>query len=152
MVIAAAQSPGQIEVVRLLWEEYWKLLGFTPCFQGFSDELAGLPGKYQPPGGLLLLAIEDGMPAGAAAFRRYNDEACEAKRLFVSPAFRGRRIGRLLLERLIEEARRAGYTRLIGDTMPVMGEALALYDRMGFRRTTQYPGATDDAIYIEFLL
>ena len=34
----------------ILLEEYWDSFGFTPCFQNFGDELAGLPGAYAPPG------------------------------------------------------------------------------------------------------
>ena len=46
--------------VRALFQEYWQSFGFTPCFQGFSDELARLPGQYAPPGGRLALALEIG--------------------------------------------------------------------------------------------
>ena len=37
------------------------------------------------------------------------------------------------------EARAAGYAEIVGDTMPVMRDALALYERMGFERTGTGP-------------
>ena len=37
------------------------------------------------------------------------------------------------------EARAAGYREIVGDTMPVMRDALALYERMGFERTGAGP-------------
>jgi ribosomal protein S18 acetylase RimI-like enzyme len=145
-------DPVHLDAVRRLWSAYWDELGFTPCFQGFEQELANLPGKYAKPDGRLLVAMEDGRSAGAIALRRFDETACEAKRLYVDPAFRGRGIAKLLMERLMSEARAVGYRRIIGDTMPVMAAALAWYERIGFRRTGPYAGATDGAIYIEYPL
>src|SRR5437868_6588862 len=47
-----------LDEVRTLLGEYWQAFGFTPCFQGFDEEVKGLPGAYGPPRGALLL--EDG--------------------------------------------------------------------------------------------
>ena len=138
--IAPAEGAAAVAEVRLLLEEYWKSFGFTPCFQNFSAELAGLPGSYVPPDGRLALASVDGIPAGCIALRRYDSGRAEVKRLYVRPAFRGRGLGRALMEWLIREARLAGYEEIVGDTMPVMGEALALYERLGFERTEPYAG------------
>ena len=149
-MIVAASSPQHLQAVRTLWTAYWNELGFTPCFQGFAEELTALPGKYAPPEGRLLLALHDGEPAGAVSFRQRDAESCEAKRLYVSHAFRAHGIGRLLMDRLIEEARKAGYRRMLGDTLPVMQSAISLYDRMGFIRRPRYDGATDAAVYIEY--
>jgi putative acetyltransferase len=118
--------------VRILFEEYWNSFGFTPCFQNFSSELAGLPGAYAPPDGRLAMAFVDGSPAGCVALRRLDDMRGEPKRLYVRPQFRGLGIGRALLDWVIAEARAAGYTELVGDSMPVMHEALAMYERIGF--------------------
>jgi ribosomal protein S18 acetylase RimI-like enzyme len=54
---------------------------------------------------------------------------------------------------VIEEARQAGYRELLGDTMPVMERALAMYDRMGFERTEPYGAKpTEGAVYIRLCL
>ena len=66
---------------------------------------------------------------------RSTASRCEFKRLYVRPAFRGAGVGQALLDWLIAEARAAGYTEVLGDTMPVMQQALRMYDRMGFERT-----------------
>jgi len=58
-----------ITEVHALFEEYAASLGFSLCFQGFDDELAGLPGAYAPPQGRLLLARFDGIVAGCVAVR-----------------------------------------------------------------------------------
>ncbi len=137
--IEPVETVEAIAAVRTLLEEYWNSFGFTPCFQNFGDELAGLPGAYAPPGGRLALATSGGQLAGCIALRRVDSDHAEAKRLYVRPAFRGLGLGRALMEWVIAEARAAGYTEIVGDTMPVMRDALALYDRMGFERTGTGP-------------
>jgi GNAT superfamily N-acetyltransferase len=153
MTIVQVQNPEDLATVRQLFEEYWNSFGFTPCFQNFASELAGLPGDYVPPGGRLALAIIDGLPAGCVALRRLDERRCEAKRLYVRPAFRSAGVGRALLKWVIAEAKAAGYQEMVGDTMPVMSQALAMYDRMGFERTGPYGDKpTEGAIYIRLAL
>ena len=65
IVLGLATSAEDIREVRALFEEYAGSLGFSLCFQGFDQELAGLPGAYAPPTGRLLLARVDGWPPGA---------------------------------------------------------------------------------------
>jgi putative acetyltransferase len=149
----AHAGPGDIATIRGLFDEYWNSFGFTPCFQGFDREVAELPGAYAPPGGRLALAVLDGQAAGCVALRRFDEERCEAKRLYVRPAFRGRGLGRDLLQWVISEARAAGYREIVGDTMPVMSQALEMYDRVGFERTEAYSEkATPGAIYLRLKL
>jgi carbonic anhydrase len=147
--IVVADDAERLAAVRGLFEEYWSSFGFTPCFQNFGEEVAGLPGAYAPPGGRLALALIDGQPAGCAALRRFDPARCEAKRLYVRPAFRGLGAGRALLEWVVDEARRLGYREMLGDTLPVMARALAMYDRAGFERTGPY--AADPAPGVVFL-
>jgi GNAT superfamily N-acetyltransferase len=147
--IAPVETSEALATVKTLLEEYWNSFGFTPCFQNFSEELAGLPGAYAPPAGRLALATIDGQPAGCIALRRVDDKRAEAKRLYVRAGFRGHGVGRALLEWVMAEARAQGYSEIVGDTMPVMREALALYDRLGFERGEPYSAKpTDGAIFV----
>jgi len=158
--IEPVETAEAIAAVRTLLEEYWNSFGFTPCFQNFGDELAGLPGAYAPPGGRLALATSGGQLAGCIALRRVDALHAEAKRLYVRPAFRGLGLGRALMEWAMAEAREAGYAEIVGDTMPVMRDALALYERMGFERTgtarpvqaTQSPQISEEPILIRIKL
>jgi GNAT superfamily N-acetyltransferase len=153
MAIRPVQASVELDIVRKLFREYWTSFGFTPCFQGFEAEVANLPGDYAPPGGRLALAFADGEAAGCVALRRFDTARAEAKRLYVRPAFRGRGMGRSLLEWLIAEARAAGYNEIVCDTMPVMSEALNMYARSGFERTGPYSDhATAGAIYLRLTL
>lgn len=141
--IRPVEGPEALATLRTLLEEYWHSFGFTPCFQNFAVELAGLPGAYASPRGRVAIAWVENEPAGCVALRPVSAHRAEAKRLFVRPAFRGRGIGRALIEWLIAEAHTAGYTEIIGDSLPVMSDALALYDRIGFERTPSPDGTID---------
>jgi putative acetyltransferase len=153
MEIVHVTTAPQLADVRALFEEYWQSFGFTPCFQNFSGELAALPGDYVPPGGRLALALVEGQPAGCAALRRLDDERAEFKRLFVRRRYRGMRLGRELLAWIVAEAKNAGYRQLVCDTMPVMADALAMYERAGFERTGPYSHhPTDGAIFLRLVL
>jgi putative acetyltransferase len=151
--IRVADSPEAIDAVRELFQEYWTSFGFTPCFQGFETEVATLPGKYAPPRGRLLLAKIDGAPVGCVALRRFDKTRGEMKRMYVRPAFRGRKLGEALVEALAKEARDIGYSELIADTIPnVMATALAMYERLGFERIAPYSNETPGALHIRLRL
>lgn len=136
--------------VHTLFLEYQASLDVDLCFQGFADELASLPGDYAEPSGLLLLVLVDGALAGCGGFRPllHSDHlnACEMKRVYVRPSFRGLGIGRLLVDRLMMDARQAGYTTMLLDTLSGMETARALYRESGFVEVAPYyinpiPGA-----------
>jgi ribosomal protein S18 acetylase RimI-like enzyme len=131
-VVRHAVVPDELPALRALLREYEVELGIDLCFQGFDEEVANLPGDYAPPRGALLIAEVDGAVAGCVALRPLADDACEMKRLYARPAFRGRGVGRTLAAAIIAEARRLGYRRMRLDTLPVMTEAQALYARLGF--------------------
>lgn len=134
VTVRQAAGAQDMQTVRELFLEYQAALGVDLCFQGFAEELASLPGKYIS----LLLAFSDGKPLGCVALRPLDDADGEMKRLYVRPAGRGRGIGRLLAGRVIDEARRAGYRRVVLDTLPSMKEAQALYRSLGFREVAPY--------------
>jgi GNAT superfamily N-acetyltransferase len=128
----------ELPIVRQLFEEYASGLGIDLCFQRFAEELAGLPGSYARPVGGIWLAIVGGEVAGGVALRPLGAEACELKRMYVRPAFRGQGVGRQLVDRALAEARHAGYRRVCLDTLASMDAAISLYRSVGFRATAPY--------------
>ena len=144
--IAEALDAAAIEACRGLFVEYQQRLGVSLCFQGFDRELASLPGDYARPRGRLLLARIAGEPAGCVALRPLGKEACEMKRLFVRPDFRGMGLGRVLAECVIDEARALGYGQVKLDTLPTMGEAHRLYAELGFVETAPYNANPIDGV------
>jgi putative acetyltransferase len=153
LVVRTAESSGDLDAVRELWREYWKSIDLPDEFQGFGEELKGLPGAYGADGGALLIAWSENTPAGTIALRRLNDRAGEVKRLYLRPAFRGRGLGRHLLEIVIDRARAIGYQAIYADTLPGMTEALSLYARMGFETVDAYAtDPTPGAIFLKLRL
>src|SRR6476619_2361377 len=128
-----AETQEHIDEARRLFREYEAWLDEDLCFQSFEAEVRDLPGRYALPNGRLLLALADGRVAGCVAMRKLGDGICEMKRLFVRPKFQGLGIGNMLIEKVIESARTAGYEKLRLDTYPPkMGKAVKLYESHGF--------------------
>jgi putative acetyltransferase len=151
--IRLAESPGDLAVLRQLWEEYWASFGLPMDFQGFGQELLGLPGVYGAEGGALLLAFDSSEPAGTIALRRLDATSGEVKRLYLRPKFRGHGLGRRLLGAVIDLATAIPYDCLYADTLPSMMEALSLYQRVGFQRVEAYSNTpTPGAIYLKLKL
>jgi GNAT superfamily N-acetyltransferase len=131
--LAPAQLPHEIEAARRLFRNYAEWLAIDLSFQGFEEELAGLPGRYAPPAGVLLLATVADEAVGCVALRPLEPGICEMKRLWVEPGFGGRGLGRALAERIITPARETGDRRLRRDTLPQrLPAAHQLYLRLGF--------------------
>jgi putative acetyltransferase len=142
----------EMDLVRELFREYAGSLNFNLSFQNFEEELATLPGNYRPPSGRLLVAFCGTMPAGCVGLRQFDQHRCEMKRLYVRPSYRGRRIGELLVDRLMEEARSiGGYQSVLLDTIqPLMSRAITLYKKMGFREIPAYrANPMRGAVYME---
>jgi ribosomal protein S18 acetylase RimI-like enzyme len=127
---------------RDIFTEYARSLAVDLCFQGFDQELAQLPGEYAPPRGALLLAKVEGVVAGCCALRPLDaadyPNASEMKRLYVRKAFRGFGLGRQLAEAILDQARLAGYSCVLLDTLDDMEAARALYEELGFQEVPPY--------------
>jgi ribosomal protein S18 acetylase RimI-like enzyme len=138
--IAPATGADDLSAAAALFREYAASLDVDLAYQDFGAELAGLPGRYAPPTGALLLASgDDGRAIGCVALRALGAEgACEMKRLYVRPQGRGTGLGAALAEAAIREGARLGYTEIRLDTLPSMTGALALYRRLGFEPTAPY--------------
>lgn len=133
---------GQLEAVRELFREYARSLSVDLCFQNFEEELAQLPGEYASPRGALYTVCVDGELAGCCAMRPLDavdySNACEMKRLYVRPAYRRLRLGRMLAEAILDAARMADYDCILLDTLDDMESARALYEELGFEEIPPY--------------
>ena len=131
-IIRHAIFPKDAASVLDIWREYIASPSVSLEYQGYRAEFANLPGNYAPPDGHLLLADRCGETDGCISLRKVSPEICEMKRLYVRPRARGGRLGYRLIERLIAEARTAGYSEMRLDVLAEFAQARKLYDAFGF--------------------
>ena len=149
--IRPARAPEDMALVRALFLEYHDWLQVDLCFQDFEQEIASLPGKYAPPAGGLWFAEVESETAGIVGLRPLDETGvCELKRLWIREAFRGLGLGRRLTETALAAAEAAGYARICLDTLPMMGEAQALYRSLGFEEIAPYyHNPVEGVLYLE---
>jgi len=142
----------------LLYREYNELLlkvspamAESLAMQNFDVELDELEKKFGPPAGRLVLCLDVDEPAACVGIKRFNDEICELKRLYVRPQYRGHRLGEKLTLMMMDEARSAGYSRMYLDTLPGLKTALKIYRSMGFYDIERYyDNPVKDGIHLGF--
>ena len=86
----------------------------------------------------VVLAYVGDKAIGCAALRRYSDTEIEVKRVFLEAAYRGRNIGGMLLQNLIDKAEKLGFDRMILETGLFLDASVRLYRRFGFERISNY--------------
>lgn len=143
-------SENLLDEVRNIFREYQSDIDTNLCFQDFENELKTLPGKYSEPDGRLYLAFLDGKIVGCIALRPINNNECEMKRLYVRPQFRKMGIGKILVEKIIAEARKIGYQKMVLDTLEKMDSAIRLYKIFGFEDHKPYCfNPENDAVFMK---
>ena len=138
MIMELVTKGPQISQVIAIFREYQLSLGVDLCVQNFEEEPSDLPGKYAPPGGRLYLAYVDGQLAGCIALRAFQENQCEMKRLYIRPQYRRQSLGRILADKVIDDARTIGYRQMLLDTLPSMTSAQELYRSLGFYEIKPY--------------
>ncbi|WP_262693697.1 GNAT family N-acetyltransferase [Kordiimonas aquimaris] len=148
--IITAEQQSDFASAKKLFQAYADSLDYSIEYQGFSSEMARFPDGYK----LILLAALNGQPVGAVGLKESDgDKVCEMKRMFVEPAGRGRNIGRLLAERLIQQAKTLGYKTMLLDTLQRWKPAYSLYQSLGFTETEPFEHFPQpDVVYMKLLL
>ena len=139
--IVDAVSALDVDHTRSLFREYTASLGVDLSFQSVDEEVSGLPGKYAPPTGALLLAKDGDELLGCGALRPFGppeQRTCEMKRLYIRPSARGLGLGQLIAENLIERAVQLHYSTMFLDTLDSLKSAIRLYEMLGFERIDPY--------------
>ena len=106
--------------------------------QHYEEEINDLEKKYGMPFGRLYLAYCNGEVAGCIGLKNIDKKNCEMKRLYVKPQFRGKNIGKLLVQKIITEAKEIGYSHMLLDTLPFLEKAIYLYKQFGFYTIDSY--------------
>lgn len=131
-IIRKAEFPADGAAVLSIWREFIANSPVNLDYQNNEVEFATFAEKYAAPGGCVLLADAGGVVEGCVAMRHVSAAICEMKRLYVRPAVRGKHLGRALAERLIAEARAAGYREMRLDVQANSLSARKLYADLSF--------------------
>jgi ribosomal protein S18 acetylase RimI-like enzyme len=152
-----ASSTASLEAGRALLLEYGRHILSVEgparfCFGKLEDEVRELPQSYASMGGECLVAWVDQSAAGCVTYRALSamPGACEMKRLWVRPEFRGLKVGERLTLALVERARVSGFTAVCLDTVPeTMGAAYRMYLRLGFAECPAFhKSATEGMLFM----
>ena len=120
----------------------------TPGIEHMRADAMRLPGPYVAPLGAIWLAESNDGTIGCVALRPLPGGIGEVKRMYVDRAWRGRGVGRALLETLIAHARTLGYHHLRLGTLSEMAAARSLYASLGFAPIERY--RADEMVDTEF--
>jgi GNAT superfamily N-acetyltransferase len=136
--IITTKTPEDFAEAKEIILEYTAWLDFDLSFQNFDSEINNLQQMYTEPFGGLILVKVDNKTAGIVGIRKFEDEVCELKRMFVKETFRNLGIGRMLLEEAIQMAKKFNYRCIKLDTDNTMNAAIKLYLDFGFREISAY--------------
>jgi DNA-binding MarR family transcriptional regulator/RimJ/RimL family protein N-acetyltransferase len=107
--------------------------GFDPRDAATSD-VAGM----SPPEGCFLVARVDEDVVACGGVQRHSARVGEVKRMWVDPDWRGCGLGVRMLEALEDAAHGLGYGEVYLDTNATLVEAIAMYERSGYRTIERY--------------
>ena len=88
--------------------------------------------------GTVVISYADGNPVGCGAFKPFDEETVEIKRMFVQPEYRGKGLAGRMLRELEAWAKKIGFSRSVLETGKKQVEAIGLYEKHGYRRIPNY--------------
>jgi putative acetyltransferase len=119
--------------VQALVESVLREYGLAFDADDTDADLADLQANYEGRGGVFyVVESQAGAVVGCGGLFPMNTHAVELRKMYLLPAARGRGLGKELLQRLLADARRLGYKRIILETNSALKDAIALYRRFGF--------------------
>jgi GNAT superfamily N-acetyltransferase len=94
--------------------------------------------KFHPLEGRFYLALYGDKVAGVGCLKKLEEGVGEVQRMYVPPSFRGKGIGRAIVNRLIDDARSIGYHQLKLESLEFLAAAHSLYRSVGFQEIDRY--------------
>ena len=109
--------------------------GLSPDHSTTDVDLTDLEGFYHKMGGCFDVLVEQGSGRiiGTVGLHPMDARSTELRKMYLDTAFRGRGLGRFLLDHALAEARRRKFQRVVLETATVLKEALQLYRSAGFQ-------------------
>lgn len=125
---------GDAEAVRRVLFDVLAEYGLVAEHEGVDADLGDIEGNYAGRGGVFDVVVDErGEVVGMVGLYARDEAVCELRKMYLRKEARGQGWGRTLLERMVAEARRRGFTRMELETSSKLTEAIRLYRRNGFR-------------------
>jgi putative acetyltransferase len=131
--IRQATRADQEQVRRLVFGVLGEF-GLEPSPESTDADLNDIEGAYLNSGGMFeIIERSDGQVVGSVGIYPMEDGLCELRKMYLAADVRGRGLGKLLLERALSHARKAGFRAVMLETASVLKEAVRLYTSYGFQ-------------------
>lgn len=111
----------------------------TACEDTTDRDLRDIEQSYWKAGGAFYVLLEGTRVIGTVALHRQSASTCELCRMYLSSAYRGRGLGRRLLDAALKRAKIDGYQEVQLETAAVLTEAVGLYRSAGFHKVARLP-------------
>lgn len=142
--LSKADVPQLINLIKNVWSEF----GFDsshPAAPIFNHELNQTYETYTAKKSNYFVIVQDKKVVGGAGFsssKGLDKNICEIKGMYLSSQLRGQGLGAFLLQKILMEAKKAGFKKSYLETMTFMHGANTLYKKFGFTRLKQPMGNT----------
>jgi putative acetyltransferase len=126
--------------------------GLKPDPASTDADVKDIESSYFSRGGIfLVLEAQDGSIIGAYGLYPLEEQRCELRKMYLHKAYRGRGLGKLLLDDALSKARQLGFRKIVLETASVLKEAIALYKSYGFVEYTpeHLSSRCDQAYWLE---
>lgn len=130
--ITPRDNPKLAEIIRSALAEFGANKPGTVYFDPTTDALSDL---FTTRGSIYLVAEENGELLGGAGIFPSDglpEDTCELVKMYLSPAARGKGLGRKLIEEALKLAKQYGYSQVYLETMPEPQQAVKVYEKFGF--------------------
>ena len=124
-----ADQPAIRALVFSVLESY----GLKPSPHDTDADLEDLQQHYFSCGGDFVVLRDGGRVIGTVALANQGAGNCELRKMYLDPAYRGRGLGKQLMEHALQRAKELGFGRMTLETATVLKEAVKLYEQFGFR-------------------
>lgn len=122
------------KIIRDVLTEHGAVRPGTVYFDSTTDDLYSL---FQTKGSAYFIVEENEIIIGGSGVFPTPGlplGCCELVKLYLGKAARGKGLGKKLIEKCFESAKKMGYTSMYLETMPELSAAIGLYEKLGFER------------------
>ncbi|HEU4407619.1 MAG TPA: MarR family winged helix-turn-helix transcriptional regulator [Polyangiaceae bacterium] len=140
--LARRDDPAVAAIIRAVMTEFG---ASGPGFAIHDPEVDAMYDAYRPPRAGYLVIEREGRVVGGGGFGPLaggDAGVCELRKMYFLPETRGLGLGRLLLDRVQQAAREAGYHTMYLETLGTMRRARQLYEAARFRKLSGPMGST----------